>query len=146
MNDYFKTCKVFEKFSDAERELLSNSFVKQELKKGEILFKENDIGDSVYFIEAGMIKISKMTGGNENTILAIYKKDDIFGEMALFNIIPRYANAEALANSTVHFLKKAVFQSIRESSQKTALMVMDIILESLALRLRKITDRMYGIY
>lgn len=146
MTEFFKTCKLFDKLSDSEKELLEKTCVEYKLKKGAALFKENDVGDSVYFVSSGMIKISKKISGENPTVLGIMKEGDIFGEMAIFDLVPRYADAIAVNESAVYSMKKSDFVALRIKNPKAVLAVMDIIMESLAKRLRKITDRMYGIY
>ncbi len=68
---------------------------------GKVVFKENDIGDQMYIIKEGNVRISKMIGGKEH-ILAVLGKGDFFGEMAIVNRVKRTATATAAG--TVHIL------------------------------------------
>lgn len=61
-------------------------------KKGEIIFCEFEPGSTVFFLQSGMVKITKIISDKEKT-LAILNPGDIFGEMALLEKALRSATA-----------------------------------------------------
>ena len=71
----------------------------------EILFKENDLGETMYIILSGEVSISK-----ENVQLGRKTKGDYFGEMALIESEPRSATVKAVVRTLLieirqdHFL------------------------------------------
>jgi CRP/FNR family transcriptional regulator len=70
------------------------------LKVGEVLFRENDAGEEMFFIRAGKIRISKALGDKEKT-LAVLRQGDFFGEMSAIDGSPRSATATALEESQI---------------------------------------------
>ncbi len=62
--------------------------------KGTMIFCENQSGADMFIIQSGEVSISKVVDGNEVT-LAVLKKGDMFGEMALLENKPRSASAIA---------------------------------------------------
>jgi CRP/FNR family cyclic AMP-dependent transcriptional regulator len=70
------------------------------LKKGEILFKENDPSEVMYVIKSGKIAITKAKGMSE-IVLAELGPGDMLGEMAFFDNKPRSAGARAAADTVV---------------------------------------------
>lgn len=60
--------------------------------KDTMIFSECQNGNDMFIIQSGQVKITKVVEGNEVT-LAILKKGDFFGEMALLENKPRSANA-----------------------------------------------------
>lgn len=60
--------------------------------KDNMVFSESQSGNDMFIIQSGQVKITKVVEGNEVT-LAILKKGDFFGEMALLENKPRSANA-----------------------------------------------------
>lgn len=62
--------------------------------KDTMIFSECQSGFDLFIIQEGQVKITKMVDGNE-VILAVLKKGDIFGEMALLENKPRSASAIA---------------------------------------------------
>lgn len=62
--------------------------------RGLMIFSESQSGNDMFIIQNGQVKISKVVDGNEVT-LAMLKKGDMFGEMALLENKPRSASAIA---------------------------------------------------
>ncbi|HEY2124380.1 MAG TPA: ATP-binding protein [Chthoniobacterales bacterium] len=61
----------------------------------QIIFEENDPGDSLYLIAQGSVKISKKGRGGQQETLAFLMARDFFGEMALIDTGRRSAQAAA---------------------------------------------------
>ncbi len=76
--------------------------------KGEMIFKEGDIGEEMYFIRKGKVKISKGEEAHEK-VLAILKDGDFFGEMALIDGSPRSATATAIEDTDLLIIDKDSF-------------------------------------
>ena len=66
-------------------------------QKNTMIFAECQNGNEMYIIQEGQVKISKVVDGKE-VILAVLKKGDFFGEMALLENKPRSASAIAHEN------------------------------------------------
>ena len=62
--------------------------------KGTMIFSECQSGSDMFIIQEGQVSISKVVDGNE-VVLAVLKKGDFFGEMALLENKPRSASAIA---------------------------------------------------
>ena len=59
--------------------------------KGTMVFSECQSGQDMFIIQDGQVKITKIVNGTE-VILAVLKKGDFFGEMALLENKPRSAS------------------------------------------------------
>ncbi|AEE16884.1 Crp/Fnr family transcriptional regulator [Treponema brennaborense] len=66
----------------------------REYPKDTMIFSECQSGHDMYIIQEGQVKITKVVDNNE-VILAVLKKGDFFGEMALLEDKPRSASAIA---------------------------------------------------
>lgn len=64
--------------------------------KKSIICHEGDKGDTLYIIKVGRVKIAKVAMDGREKTLAIMQPGDFFGEMALFDDLPRSATAEAI--------------------------------------------------
>lgn len=64
----------------------------------DIIFEENDPGDSLYLIAQGSVKISKKGRADQQETLAYLMEQDFFGEMALVDSGKRSAQAAAVGN------------------------------------------------
>lgn len=102
---------------------------------GEIICKEGEKGEVMYVIQSGKIKITKKSAGGDLTI-ATLEDGEIFGEMALFDRLPRSATATASGNTRVLSVdRKKLFSSI---SRDPTLVFK--LLESMSQRIRKLDD------
>ncbi|PYK69259.1 MAG: hypothetical protein DME45_03220, partial [Verrucomicrobia bacterium] len=66
-----------------------------QLKRGDIVFKEGDLGDSLYLVGEGSIKISKQGRGGRQEVLDYIQTGNFFGEDALLSRQPHSAMASA---------------------------------------------------
>ena len=104
---------------------------------GEIIFKEGDIGESMYVIQDGTIHIIKKAASGE-VIIATIKSGEVFGEMALFDRLPRSASARASGEARVLSIdKKKLFSSINRDPT-----LVFKLLDSMSQRIRKIDEEL----
>ena len=78
-----------------------NPFTKfiKSYRKSEIIFEENSLGDEMYVIHSGKVKLSTKAPGRE-VDLAILGPGEFFGEMSLVDAAPRTAAAISLEDET----------------------------------------------
>lgn len=104
---------------------------------GEVIFREGDQGEVMYVIQAGKVSIVKNTPTGD-LILATLDSGDIFGEMALFDKMPRSATAKATGSARVLSIdKKKLFATI--SRDPTLVFKM---LETMSKRIRLLNDEL----
>jgi CRP-like cAMP-binding protein len=103
--------------------------------EGEIIFQEGDEGDRMYVVQAGQVKITKKYASGELTI-ATLGIGEIFGEMAMFDRMPRSAAAVAMGETRILGIdKKKLFQSI----DRDPTLVFKLI-ESMSRRIRSLDE------
>ncbi len=79
--------------------------------KNTMIFSECQSGADMFIIHEGQVKISKIVNGNE-VILAVLKKGDMFGEMALLENKPRSASAIAFEDCRLAVVNRANFEQM----------------------------------
>jgi CRP-like cAMP-binding protein len=89
---------------DFKPEQLNRTF-----KKNNMIFAEGEPGNELFVIQKGSVKIIKIADDKE-TLLAVLKVGDIFGEMALLEDKPRLASAVAYEDCSVMAINKANFE------------------------------------
>ncbi|MDR0410267.1 MAG: Crp/Fnr family transcriptional regulator [Spirochaetaceae bacterium] len=92
----------------------TNTPFQRNYKDGGLIFAEGEMGRELYIIKKGSVKICRILDGNE-TILAILKEGDIFGEMAVIDDKPRSATAVALGDACMMAILKENFAAISET-------------------------------
>jgi CRP/FNR family cyclic AMP-dependent transcriptional regulator len=98
---------------------------------GDTIVREGDVGDTMFIIQRGEVRIHKHTHDRETT-LAVLKAGDFFGEMAIIDREPRSASATAATEAKVLVLSKDIF----ESQIKTNPKIIMSILRKMSERLR----------
>lgn len=79
--------------------------------EGEMIFSESQSGSDMFVIQDGEVAITKVTAGKE-VILAVLKKGDMFGEMALLENKPRSASAIAHSNCSLMVINRGNFDKM----------------------------------
>ncbi|WP_461257927.1 Crp/Fnr family transcriptional regulator [Treponema sp. R80B11-R83G3] len=83
----------------------------QKYPKEHLLFAEGETGHTMYIIQDGSVKITKIVD-NKEIILAVLGKGDIFGEMALLEDKPRAATAEVYEDCTLLAVNRKNFSNL----------------------------------
>ncbi|MDI6689896.1 MAG: cyclic nucleotide-binding domain-containing protein [Actinomycetota bacterium] len=112
----------------------------REYQDGEVIFNECDPGKEMFIIQSGKVKVTKkiMRETEEiETTLAILKKGDFFGEMALFEDRPRSATVTAMSKTEVLVIDKERLKSLIREDPDFALKM----LEKMSHRIREIDDQ-----
>ncbi|MEM9394792.1 MAG: Crp/Fnr family transcriptional regulator [Pseudomonadota bacterium] len=78
------------------RETLEQLAVDVNLKVGEVLFEEGDIGDALYAVVKGGLEISVLSPDGRKLLLDVMRAGDLLGEIALFDPGVRTATVTAL--------------------------------------------------
>ncbi|HEX4771083.1 MAG TPA: Crp/Fnr family transcriptional regulator [Bryobacteraceae bacterium] len=79
------------------------------LRRSTNLFSQGQIGDSVYLIEDGLVKLTRTNNHNGRIIIAVLGGGDIIGEEALTDDSPAYyADAEVLTPASAYRIPRDV--------------------------------------
>jgi CRP-like cAMP-binding protein len=106
--------------------------------KKNIIFHEGDYGDALYIIKNGRVKIAKIYLDGREKTLTILKSGDFFGEMSIFDDLPRSATAEAMDNETILLsINRKDFERLVIENPSIALRIM----KDLTKRIRQINEQ-----
>ncbi len=104
--------------------------------KDEVIFVDASIGEGLYLLESGEVKLSKKSTNGHEIVLGLLHPNDFFGEMQLIDGIPRSADAIATVPSTVAIMSREMF--IRLLTEES--IFASNILRSLSTRLRAVDE------
>lgn len=79
--------------------------------KGTMIFSESQSGSDMFIIQSGEVTISKVVDENE-VILTVLQKGDMFGEMALIENKPRSASAIAHSDCRLMVVNRSNFNQM----------------------------------
>jgi CRP/FNR family transcriptional regulator, cyclic AMP receptor protein len=83
-----------------------------EVRRRQVVYLPGDPGQTVYFVNGGRVKISKVTRDGKELTLAYRGPGEIFGELALIDGGPREEMAEAVDNALITELDRAEFERL----------------------------------
>lgn len=112
---------------------LSASFKPTSFAKDGLIVSQNDVGDALFVIETGRVKVVLYGDSGREMILAMLKAGDFFGEMSLLDGEPRSAHVIAVEESRLLVLKRDEF--VRHLHARPAIALN--ILAELCQRLRR---------
>lgn len=79
------------------------------LRRSTALFSQGQAADAVYFIEDGLVKLTRTSGAGGRIILSIRGSEHLVGEEALIQEpTPYYAEAEVLTAATIYRIPREV--------------------------------------
>jgi CRP/FNR family transcriptional regulator len=132
---------IFEDFSEQELLDVLPLFKEKTYKKGAILFLEGEIGEELFIIRSGLVKIYRLEQNKEIT-LSLFRDGDFFGEMSLIQKgATRSATAETIEPSTFLTLNRGDFVRFMEASPKLCLRLLEVTMQ----RLRKANDKIHDL-
>jgi CRP-like cAMP-binding protein len=85
--------------------------MKRDYPRDTLLLVEGEMGDELYILQKGLVKITKIVD-NQEVVLSVLKPGDILGEMALLENKPRVATAEVYEDCTVFAVNRLNFERI----------------------------------
>ena len=124
---HFKNVPFFSQLSDKELEHVKSVAMEKNYPKNAVVLTEGEMGDSLYIIESGRVKVFIGDEDGREIILKILGPGDFFGEMSLVDKQPRSASVTSLDASTFHILSHNAFEKCVEQSPRIATMVMNVL-------------------
>ncbi|XP_046662439.1 cAMP-dependent protein kinase type II regulatory subunit isoform X2 [Homalodisca vitripennis] len=118
----FKKRKMYESLIDCvpmlktlqsyERLNLADALIPRTYEDGDLIIKQGDAADGMYFVEAGTIKITIFNEDGKEVQVKEIKKGGYFGELALVTHKPRAASAYAVGTTKLAFLDVEAFERL----------------------------------
>ena len=128
-----KKVPIFSQLNEEELEKIRILFVSKKYAKDRIILIEEDPGNSMFLIQKGRVKVSRMSDDGREVILSILESGGFFGEMSLLDGKARSASVTALEDSQVLILRRGDFLKLMEDHPQIAIG----LLKELAARIRR---------
>jgi CRP-like cAMP-binding protein len=127
-------------FTDADLARLAEVCEERQMAEGTTIFIENMPGESLFLVRRGTIRISKMFAEGDEKTLVVLGPEDIFGEMAIVDGLPRSATARVAEDASLISLKKIDFEALGQSDPALALKLVMNIVRVFSKRTREAND------
>lgn len=123
-------------------EQIAGLCVRIPFKKNDVFFEEGDLGDKLYLILDGQVRISRNVQGMGEEALAVLGAGAAFGEMALVEDAPRSADAKGHQAGSMLVLNKDDLEQLLFADKDLAYEVLWNVIKILSHRLRQTNDKM----
>lgn len=119
-----KASTMLQGFSDQDLVNLAGFCEIRKMDEGTTVFIENMPGESLFLIKKGTIRISRMFAEGDEKTLIVLGPEDIFGEMAVIDGLPRAATARVAEAAELISLNR---QSLEKLCAKDAALGLKLV-------------------
>jgi CRP/FNR family transcriptional regulator, cyclic AMP receptor protein len=109
---YLKKIPLFQDLGPEAMSRLAETVQIAEIRRRQVIYLPGDPGKTVYFVNGGRVKISKVTRDGKELTLAYRGPGDLFGEIALVEGGPREEMAEAMENALLTEMERGDFERL----------------------------------
>jgi CRP-like cAMP-binding protein len=109
---FLKRIPLFSNIHGDGLKRIADISVEKVVEAGDMIFGEGEIGDVLYIIKKGSVKIFKKLETGEEKTLAVLKEQQYFGEMAILDDSTRSASARANEDSIILSVDKENFREV----------------------------------
>ena len=110
--------------------------------EGAFVFHEGELGDKLYLILEGKIRISRSLPGMGEEALAVLGVGEAFGEMSLIDDTPRSADARVHERARLLVITREAFEDLLFVHKDLAYEILWNFVKTLSGRLRDANDKM----
>jgi CRP/FNR family cyclic AMP-dependent transcriptional regulator len=87
---------IFQGVEVSAAELLASELEPIDFPRGYVIFAEGELGDRLYIIASGKVKIGRKSPDGRENLLAVFGPSDMFGEISMFDPGPRTSSATTI--------------------------------------------------
>lgn len=124
---------IFSSLNFDEMMEIAQITVSRNYSKGEMIYRAEDIGEKLFVIHKGKVKITRLSDTGKEQLIRVLGPGDFMGELSLFTRTVLTDNAEALESTTVCVIDGKEIKALMSKYPTIALKV----LEELSHRLEK---------
>ena len=132
---------LFASLEEPVLEEIAGLLIDRKFPKDAIVFEEGSVGDYMYLIREGQVKVTKMSEDGREKILEIFNAGDFFGDMALLEREPRSASIKTTRPSVLLALSRQDFLGLLRENPEISMGIM----RELSRRLRETDEQIRGL-
>jgi CRP/FNR family cyclic AMP-dependent transcriptional regulator len=128
-----KRIPFFASLTPDETEAAERMVVRKHFERGQVVLFEEDTSQYMYIIVSGKVRVVQLSSDGKEHILAIHKRGDHFGELALCDGKTAPATVIAMEESDIGLLSKGDFDTLVHKNEK----ILFQLLTALCMKLRE---------
>lgn len=122
-----KGIPLFSCLDAAEFDEVQSRIVEKRFQKNQVVLLEEDTANYIYIVYSGKVRAVHLGSDGSERILAVHKRGDIFGEMALLDSKTAPATVIAMEDAEIGLLSKETFQKLFLKNEKVLLQLVAIL-------------------
>ena len=128
-----RSIPLFEGLEEDDLVALSAALEPRSFRAGTMIFAQDDVGSAMYIIESGDVNIHLPGEKSHRISLKDIARGEYFGELSLFDDLPRSASALATSNAVLLELQRETLENYLDRRPRAAM----AILRTMGQRLRE---------
>ena len=140
LTELLRSVAIFKDLDTGELARVAEVCREQSFASGEYIFREGEVGNRLYLIVEGEVRISREVPGSGEEALAILKPGAMFGEMAVFDRSERSTDAISNGGTKVITIARSDFELLLDFNREVAHKVLWAMVRMLSARLRSTND------
>ncbi len=133
MDEALARAGIFQGVDSSAVEALTETFESVDFPRSHVIFSEGELGDRLYIIQSGKVKIGRKSPDGRENLLAVMGPSDMFGELSIFDPGPRTSTATTVTEVRAVTMDRA---ALREWINKRP-EIAEQLLRVIARRLRR---------
>jgi len=125
--DLIRRVPLFSTLTDEEFSKLQDIFVLRSYRKNQVIFLEEETGTYMYLVLSGKLKVTKSGAAGRETILAIHRAGDFFGEMSLLDGKTAPATVSAMEDAKIISVSGSDFHKYLMHNEKVMLQIIHVL-------------------
>jgi len=138
--EYIGTGNLFHLLTDEELEHFRKRFKKILFKAGEYVFRENDMGDTLYIVAKGVVLVIRRIMVDVEKNIFVANEGTVFGEFSFMDAGERSASALAEQDTELLSLKRSDFDDFAKKYPAICTKLYNNLMNILVERLRRTND------
>ncbi len=130
---FIRTIPLFAGLTPDEADAVERMVIRKHFARGQVVLFEKDTSNYMYIVFSGKVRVIQLSSEGKERILAIHKRGDYFGELALFDGKTSPATVIAMEDSEIGLLSKQDFDRFILKNEK----ILFQLLTALCMRLRE---------
>lgn len=145
---HIRTLPFFKVLDESSIEKLAGYFNEEIVKRGEIVIREGGPGNALYFVISGEANVLKTIDRKQHKSksLGIIGPQELFGEMAPFDLNPRSATVKAVTEMRLLRISTDDFRRFLVENTESGIVVLTEVIALLSRRMREAARELVAVY
>jgi CRP/FNR family cyclic AMP-dependent transcriptional regulator len=122
-----KKVPLFAKMKDTEVSQIADQCVRRECVKDQVILVEEEVGQTLFIILKGTVKVTRTSDEGKEVIITILKAGDFFGEMSLLDGKGRSATVVAMDEAELLTLRRSEFLLLIEKFPQISIELLKVL-------------------